>query len=669
MFKINKPDLTQQFFKLFVIGYAFFISSVGFGTETVSSPDGKIVVHCNLQEKERPYPEGERFYYNIFYRGIPIILDSPLGIDIQNQEPFDTNFRLYRVNRESPDETIHPFHGTHSAIRNHYNQMTLSFQEKDEPFRLLQIVFRVSNDGVAFRYVFPQQRSLKNFGITAEHSQFLFPDDYTAYALVLESFTTNYENNFQILPVSVILSKFKIGLPLLMNTGQGPWIAISEADLTNYSGMYLRGVDNYRVALESVLAPRNDIGALKVIGSTPFQSPWRVILISEEPGDLIESNFIFSLNDSCRLQDPTWIKPGKCVWPWWSGRHVDTVDFQGGMNTETMLHYLDFAADYGFEYLLIDAGWYGDHKNREEDITSPIPEVDLPQIIDRAKNQGVGIFLWLFWECLEDQMDNAFPLYETWGISGVKVDYMNRDDQEMVEFYHQIIHEAAEHHLLVNFHGAYKPTGIRRTYPNLITREGVLGLEYSKWSDRCDPKHELILPFTRMLAGPMDFTPGCFRTFTKENFIPDYRPPVAMGTRCHQLAMYVIYESPLQMLVDYPGAYRNQPGIEFLKAVPTSWDDTRVVNARVGDYITIARRHGEEWFIGSMTDWVPRELILPLTFLGEGYFSADIYSDRPNSMFDPTDVLIRQLNVTASDTLAIDMGSGGGYVARLKPVE
>jgi alpha-glucosidase len=338
------------------------------------------------------------------------------------------------------------------------------------------------------------------------------------------------------------------------------------------------------------------------------------------------------------------------------------------MNTKTMLHYLKFAAENGFEYLLIDAGWYGIHNDRSEDITTPTSQVDLERIITESKKHGVEIFLWLFWQCVSDQMDVAFPLFEKWGVSGIKIDYMNRDDHDMVIFYNRVIKKAAQHHLLVDFHGSYKPTGIRRTYPNLITREGVLGLEWSKWSRKCDPEHELHIPFTRMLAGPMDFTPGCFRTAMKESFDPDAKPPISMGTRCHQLAMYVVYESPLQMCVDYPGAYRNQSGIEFLKAVPTTWDTTLILNGRVGDFITVARKKGEEWFIGGMTDWTPRQLYLSLDFLGDGIFVAEIYSDPANLQLDPTGVEFHTVQVTRSGKLMATMGPGGGYAVRLMPL-
>jgi alpha-glucosidase len=528
----------------------------------------------------------------------------------------------------------------------------------------------VANDGVAFRYILPRQKGLNELAITNENSLFCFSDNYTAYVLSLESFSANYENNYRILPIRDIQPETFIGLPLLINAHDKIWIAISEANLTDYSGMVLVRCPESRYALKSILSPVHESPSVKVRGTPPFQTPWRVILIGEKPGDLIESNFIYTLNDSCAVEDPSWIKPGKCMVPWWSDWFLEDSPIKGGMNTATLLNYLDFASDQGWEYLLIDAGWYGSGNHRYEDITAPVSAVDLHKIIAEGKKQHVDILLGLSWECVKDQMDRAFPLYEEWGIAGIKIDSIDREDQEMVRFCRQIMEKAAEHRLLVDFHGSYRPTGIQRTYPNVLTQEAVLGLEWSKWSDRCDPEHELFIPFTRMLAGPMDFTPGCFRTTRKETFSARANPPVVMGTRCHQLAMYVVYESPLQMCVDYPASYQNQPGLTFLNSVPTIWDETRVLDGEVGDFIVVARKRGDTWYIGAMTDWTPRELFIPLDFLGEGRFEAEIFSDKADVIINPTGVLIRRNDqITSTDRLVVPLGPGGGYVARINPLQ
>jgi alpha-glucosidase len=348
------------------------------------------------------------------------------------------------------------------------------------------------------------------------------------------------------------------------------------------------------------------------------------------------------------------------------------------MNTETMKYFVDFAAEMGWEYQLVDWLWYG--KPFKEgttvgdpatDITKSIPGVDIPGLVRYAGERGVKILVWLDWEAAARQMDEAFPLYEKWGVAGVKIDFMQRDDQEMVNFYERACRKAAEHHLTVDFHGAYKPTGLSRTYPNCLTREGVMGNEYNKWSDRITPDHCLTIPFTRMLAGGLDFTPGGFRQKTRDAFRAagaDAPGPFVMGTRCFQLAMLVVYESALQVMADSPYSYRSSPaGLDFLKDMPATWDDTRILLGEVGDFIAVARRHGDIWFVGAMTDWQPRTLDIPLSFLGEGRFQAEIWKDADEAADFPDRLMKDQKAVTAKDRLSAAMAPGGGYLAVIRP--
>ncbi len=358
-------------------------------------------------------------------------------------------------------------------------------------------------------------------------------------------------------------------------------------------------------------------------------------MVGDRPGALIESTLLYSLSDPSEIADTSWIKPGKVAWDWWSGPFIPGASFPVGMNDATIEHFIDFASELGLEYMLIDAGWYGSHRDVTADITRSIPAIDVPGLVSYGKARNVGILLWLNWENVRDQMDVAFPLYEKWGVRGVKVDYMNRKDQEIVAFYHRVLRTAARYHLAVDFHGAYTGSGEERTWPNLLTREGVMGLEYSKWSDRSTPRHNVTIPFTRMLTGPMDYTPGAFRNRTLDTFVPRDEAPFAMGTRAHQLAMFVVFESGLQMLADAPEAYRGEPGGEFLRVVPASWDETRVLDGRIGEYIVVARRRGSEWFLGAMTD-EPRTLSVPVDFLGAGSFEATRYADEPESETTPT---------------------------------
>ena len=626
----------------------------------ITSPNQKVQITFNLSDEQAPV-------YSVKFNGNPIIAESPLGIEFKQGGLLSGGLKITGVKRNAIDETFELVVGKSKEARNHCNEMIVSLQEMKAPKRKLDLVFRAYDDGAAFRYIIPKQKSLQDFAILAEKSSFNFAGNYTCWALQLGTFTSNYEKEFDQIHLNDLAADAVVGLPLTISVNDSLTLAITEANLTDYAGMYLGG--NSGNMLVSKLSPLPNGNGVCVKGSAPHVSPWRVVMIGEKPGDLIESNIILNLNKPCAIEDPSWIKPGKVAWAWWSGRMVTGVNFEGGMNTATMEHYVDFAAEANLQYLLIDAQWYGAHRDVAADITTTIPEVDLPAIIDYAAKRHIGVILWLNWNNVMKQMDRAFPLYEKWGIKGVKVDYMDRDDQEMVNIYHEIVSNAAAHHLLVDFHGAYKPTGMRRTWPNLITREGIMGMEYARWSDRITPEYTVTIPFTRMLAGPMDFTPGAFHNVTKKNFKPQGKAPMTMGTRCNQLAMFVVYESPLQMLCDSPSAYRNEDGLEFLKSVPTTWDETRVLAAKVGDYIAIARKKGDAWFIGAMTDWTPRSLKLPLTFLGKGEYSALIYSDGPGADRKPTRVSITKTKVTAQDVLTADLASGGGYAVQLVPIK
>jgi alpha-glucosidase len=391
-------------------------------------------------------------------------------------------------------------------------------------------------------------------------------------------------------------------------------------------------------------------------------------MVAEKLIDLIPSNIIMNLNEPSEIKDPSWIKPGRVAWDWWNNAQVEGVDFEGGMNDATMEYFIDFAGEFNLEYMLIDAGWYGDHRDTLADVTTSIPEIDIPHLIQYASERGVNLILWLNWKPLMLNMEKAFATYREWGIRGVKIDYMNRDDQEMVNLYHKMVVEAARHELMVDFHGAYKPAGIRRTWPNLMTREGVLGLEHLKWSDLPTADHNVTIPFTRMLAGPMDYTPGGFDHAHPGEFEIKWGEPMALGTRCHQLAMYVVYESPLQMLSDHPGNYRGQPGAEFLMEVPASWDETRAIDGEIGEFIIMARRSGVQWFLGAMTNSEPRELEVTLDFLDPGInYSATLYNDSEKTLVDANILEKIKAEVGNGQVWKLTLAPGGGFVAKISP--
>jgi len=398
-------------------------------------------------------------------------------------------------------------------------------------------------------------------------------------------------------------------------------------------------------------------------------------MIADDPGRLVESNIVLNLNPPSKITDTSWIRPGKSAWDWWSGQAAPSVSFKTGMNTATMKHYIDFASASGFAYMLIDAGWaWAERKGPEDyaalaDITRIAPEIDMPELLRYAKEKHVGIWLWSHWTSVDKYMDQAFPLFEKWGIAGVKIDFMDRDDQQMVNWYRRVAESAAQHHLLLDFHGAFKPDGLRRTWPNVLTREGVMGKEYLKWSARTSPTHNTTLAFTRMLAGPMDYTPGAFGNSNRANFVARNLMPMGLGTRAHELALYVVLESPLQMVSDYPEHYAGQHDFEFIKQVPTTWDEVRVLAGRPMENITVARRSGKDWYIGSITNWDERTVKVPLNILGEGKFTAEIYADAADAAVEATHTAFSKQPVDRNTVLDIRMVSGGGNAIWIHPAD
>lgn len=659
--------------------------------ETVASPDGSTVVSIEIKSKPQPYLPGKRAYYNVSYAGKVLLMDSPLGIDFKGAPPLNQDLTIINSSRESHDTSWNWRFGAESRIRDHYNELTVSLQESRQPSRRLVVVFRVYNDGVAFRYVLPRQKALEKFIISDEETGFYFAHEGTAYALDVGRFNSNYEGEFRQISLGDIQPDSIVALPLTAHLNGGPWFALLEADLTDYAGMYLRGARGVAQGLRCRLSPSPEHMDEAVKGATPMSTPWRLLLISPSAGGLIEASdpAVLNLNQPSQIDDLSWVHPGKAAWDWWSGDYATGVKFTPGMNTATIEHYVDFASGAKMPYMLIDAGWSPDVDGVcshivpgqstvperdwcvQNDITHWVQQVDLPQILEYAEQRNIKILLWIHWTAAASQMERAFPLFEKWGVAGVKVDFMDEvpDDQATVNLYRRLVATAAQYHLLIDLHGAYKPTGMRRTYPNLLTREGILGLEYNKWSTRDTPRHDVTIPFTRMLAGPMDFTPGCFNNATREQFRPRNIHPMCQGTRAHQLAMYVVFLSPLEMLSDYPEGYLHQPGFEFLKDVPTVWDATRVLDGDPSEYITIARRHGSDWYLGSMTNWSSRNLNVPLGFLGPGKWRAEVFADGPNADQNSQSLSTTTTVVTPGDTLPLHLASGGGAAVIFRPAQ
>lgn len=659
----------------------FVASALGADTVELTSPDGQLVVSIAVKSKLEPSPPGRRLYYSLRFQDRDVLLDSSLGLDFVNQPPLADGLVVRRVERRTADETWRRVWGKRTRVINHYNEVKLTLDEVAAPQRSLSVIFRAYDDGLAFRYELPEPWG--EFELSVERSTFAFPGNPTVWAANYGGFESSQESEFVEQTAADLEPSEIYGCPLLVRLTPNLWAAVTEADLTDWAGMHLSRKAGERGVIVTALAPHPDEPAVAVRSTAPRSSPWRVVMVGDRSGDFIESDLLQNLNEPPAI-DASWIKPGKSAWDrWWSGSYAPEVDFKVGMNYATMKYFVDLAAEMHWQYQLVDWYWYGPPfaegavegswaPNPRADITKPVPELKLPQLIQYAGDRGVGILLWLQWASVNTQMDEAFPLYEKWGIRGIKIDFMNRDDQEMVNFYHRTVEKAAEHHLMVDFHGAYKPTGWSRTYPNLITREGVMGNEYTKWSDRITPDHCLTIPFTRGMLGSMDFTPGGFRQKTKQGFKAvggDAPGPFVMGTRAYQLAMMVVYESGLQVMCDSPYSYHSSPaGTDFLQLVPTTWDDTRVIRGQVGDFITVARRSGEEWYLGSMTDWTPRKLEIPLSFLGNGRYRAEIWADAYEADEYPDRLMKETRIVTATDTIEAVMAPGGGQVVHLVPL-
>jgi alpha-glucosidase len=632
----------------------------------VVSPNGEIVFSLSTGFSTPP-----TLAYSVDFRGKRLIDPSELGLELQGQPALGPGMHTVGAKPGSTDARYTIPVGKTKDVRDHYNSLIADFEGKSGS--KLSVEVRAFDDGVAFRYVVPEQPSLNRVHIAGERTQFRYSNDATLYPLVLSGFQSSYEDDYMMRAVSGLHRDWLIGLPLLANEGGAGWIAITEADIDNYAGMYLRS-DKPLFSLKAELSPRVDQQGVAVDTAAPFATPWRVLMIGDTPGRLIESNIILNLNPPSKIADTSWIQAGKSAWDWWSGDTATGVNFTPGMNTATLKHYIEFASDSGFPYMLIDAGWAkptpaaktGDYAD-PADITQFNPAVDLPELLRYAKEKHVRIWLWSHWTSVDKYMEQAFPLFEQWGVAGVKIDFMNRDDQWMVEWYRHVVEKAAEHHLMIDYHGAFKPDGLRRTYPNLITREGVMGKEYSKWSARVTPVHNTTLPFTRMLAGPMDYTPGSFNNTNREHFIGRNKMPMTLGTRAQELALYVVLESPLEMVSDYPEAYQGQQAFDFIKRVPATWDAVQVIDGLPMQHITLARRSGDDWYVGSLTNWDERSTSVPLDFLGEGKYVAEIYADAPDAASNPTHTTFSKRPVDRTTVLDIHMVSGGGNAIWIHP--
>ena len=678
--------------KLAVIGAMTLAAALPAAAQTgpvvLKSPNGELEMSIATVRGQAVQDAGGQLAYRVTFRGKAVLNWSNLGLAMEGLPVLGAAVRIESSQPSSQDQTWNSVAGKANPIRNHYNAVTVQTVETAAGGRRLSIEARAFDDGVAFRYAVPAQPSVQEMRISNEATQFRFTKDATTWPLILRDFQTSSEDDYHELTVSALHPEYLVALPLLVEVPGAAWVGLTEANIDDWAGLFVHTADqNILTARLAPLVedrtaphipwpidPKAEPSMISVVRQAPANSPWRVLMIADDPGRLVESNMVVNLNPPSAIADTSWIKPGKTSWDWWSGSLAKGVSFRPGMNTDTMKHYIDFSSRNGFPYMLIDAGWAGraaaggrGASGSGADLTKTSVNIDMPALLDYAKSKNVRLWLWSHWTDIDRQVDEAFPLFEKWGIAGVKIDFMDRADQWMANWYRQIAKKAADHHLLLDYHGAFKPDGLRRTYPNVLTREGVMGAEYNKWSARETPVHNTTLPFTRMLAGPMDYTPGGFENVTKDQFEARNSNPMVMGTRVHQTALFVVFESAFQMVADYPGAYDGQKETEFLKAVPATWDETRVINGRPARFITIARRSGREWYVGSITNWDPRELDLPLSFLGAGSYNAEIYADGPNAATQAKDSVLEKRSVDAKTVLKLKLAPGGGAAIRLVP--
>ena len=627
---------------------------------TVRSPNGSLVLE--LSTRTRDLAPGQ-LEYRVSASKRAVVDASRLGVRLGDGTELGRHCEVVDTKTVSIDTAFDQYPGKRRRVVDRATETTVSLRELGARPLEWQLVVRAYDDGVAFRYRFPVQPGWSQLELAAEMTEFVFPANGLATMLPLEGFTTSHENRYERRPVGQVPADGLLGLPVLVELPGTGWASVLEANLTDHAGMYLTRGPSAN-SLISRLAPRVDDARVAVRARLPHDSPWRLILVTADARALIDSDTLLKLNAPSVIRDTSWIRPGKTTFPWWNDFYEAGVPFEMGLNTATAKYYIDFCAQHGIPYHSLDGvndlAWYGGPiaPYAGADIVQGIDGLDLREVIEYAREKGVRLRLWMHWQAAQRHMAKAFPLYRAWGIEGVMIDFMDRDDQEMVNFQRALLQLAADNHLTVTFHGVAAPTGLERTFPNLLNSEAVRNLEYDKWDeDGVTPEHDVTVPLTRMLAGPLDYHQGTLRGVPVERFEARVAAPLVIGTPVRMLASYVVLQNHLPMMADYPSAYRAHPLTAVMSAVPDTWDDTRALRARVGEEVIIARRSGDDWWIGAMTDRRARNLEVPLSFLEPGKFRAESYRDDLAAKHG----FARETRiVTARDELTLRLAPAGG---------
>ncbi len=639
-------------------------------TYNLSSPDKNIAVHIKVDNA---------ITYGVSFKGRTVLLPSPLSLTLSDDKVLGINNRVARITKRSVDQKVVPLYGMAASYEDLYNEISIGF--KDD----FQVIFRVFNNGVAYRFVTSIPEKIK---IKEEQINYCFGSDIDAWLQLTNSFNFSYEAEFLPNKISSIPEKSMAALPLVAESN-GVKIAITEADLLDYPGYYftykgnntLQNI-NPKFVLKDKVGGKNNFNRISTLNADYIAEtdgtrnfPWRLMVVAENDKDLLYNNLVYLLASESKIGDASWVKPGKVAWDWWNANNLTGVEFKSGFNTETYKYFIDFAAENKLEYIMMDEGWsdqfdllkVNDGSVVTDGSTKLSGKLDMPYLFDYARQKNVGIILWCVWHTLDRQMVEALDQFQKWGVKGVKVDFMNRDDQTVVNFYERLAKEAAKRKMIVDFHAAYKPTGMERTYPNILNFEAVQGLEWTKFSDVDLLQQAVIIPFTRMVAGPMDYTPGGLYNANKEDYRMSFFRPMTLGTRCNQLAMFTMFYAPFQMLADAPTAYEKEPEIlNYLSSMPCVWDETIPIDGKIGDFAVIARRKGTDWHVAGLNNWTGKTVRLTFDFLDSSEYTATIFIDGVNADRIGSDYKKTTKTIRKGSAMEIEMASGGGFAIKLQ---
>ncbi|MEO8413555.1 MAG: glycoside hydrolase family 97 protein [Ginsengibacter sp.] len=645
---------------------SFSVTSWCLDTLSVCSPSGKICVKIWMEKN---------LQYQIDFNGASILAPSTMDMLLAGNQSFSVNNRIQSHSlKKIANVIVSPVPEKRKNIPDNYNLLTIGFKQR------YTVEFRVYDDGVAYRFLTAFKDSIT---IQNEIAQFNFPGKPSAYFPGIHKredadiFHTSYEELYPLRELDSIAKEEMAYTPVLVVPESNPKIAITESDLEDYPGMFLSGTGASSFIgtfppypLEERLT-EGDYPQLVVTkragyiartkGTRSF--PWRVMLIAEEDRQLPSNDIVYRLASPSRIGDASWVHPGKGTDEWIINVNLFNVPFRSGVNTASYRYYIDFAKRFGFDRIMMDAGW-----SDNTDLFKINPEINMDSILSYAKEKGIKVSMWTLAHTLNRQLDSALDRFNKWGVDYIMTDFIDRDDQKTVNFYHKIAKACADHHIMIMYHGAYPPKGFNRTYPNNVSREGVLGSEYNIWSDKPTPPHDVTLPYTRMLAGFFDYEPGILNNATKKGFREIEGMVMSQGTRCHQLAMFVVYDNPMELFSGNPSQGWQEPKfMELLGSIPSTWDETNILDGKVGQYIVTARQKGTGWFIGGMTDWSARDLDITFDFLDvDADYKVTICKDGVNADRYAADYILSETTVKKNDTMKIHLASGGGFLIKLE---